>query len=588
MRSRTLLVAAVAAVLAVLAAGCGGGGEQAVQGQTATGAETQADAATQAGEIKKGGILRIGTISYIDSFNPFNYIEAQAFNAFIMLYPQLVQYVPKQSGEGIEIGGDWAKSWTTSPDGKDWTFTLHPGTKWSDGTPLTADDAAWTINTTVKYADGPTAVMAPALAHVESAEALDDTTLVIHYEQPVGNVLEQLEQLFIVPRHVYEPLVGTDGKGLKTFKPEQHLPLVSAGAFTLKQYERKGTTVFLPDPNYWGTPANVEAVALTYFTNADSMIAELREGNLDWVDQVPFNAVDVLKKDENIQVNEVPGAETTNITWNSNPYKPRNRELLDPRVKKALSMCVDRQRIIDVVFNGYATLVESIVGHIAGDMENPNLGPLEYDCAEGNRILDELGYKRGPDGIRIAPATTGRYAQEAHPMEYEIITPTSTDFNIDRSFEIVQEGFAQAGVKVTQKVGGDATATYALETGDNCDPKTNSGYDSFDIAMWDWVGYIDPDFMLSVVTKGQWCSWSDTGWDNPDYDALYEKQGTTIDREERKAIVYEMQKMVYDNFVYTQLTNHVYIDAHLKTWTGIHPELNAYSKLYWTLPGMLA
>ena len=75
------------------------------------------------------------------------------------------------------------------------------------------------------------------------------------------------------------------------------------------------------------------------------------------------------------------------------------------------------------------------------------------------------------------------------------------------------------------------------------------------MAMWDWIGYVDPDFMLSVVTKGQWCSWSDTGWDNPEYDALYEKQGTTIDPEERKQIVWEMQQMIYDNFLYTQLVN---------------------------------
>ena len=61
---------------------------------------------------------------------------------------------------GYKIVGDWATSWETSPDGKDWTFHLVPGTKWSDGSPMTADDAAWTINTTVKYADGPTAVAA--------------------------------------------------------------------------------------------------------------------------------------------------------------------------------------------------------------------------------------------------------------------------------------------------------------------------------------------------------------------------------------------------------------------------------------------
>jgi peptide/nickel transport system substrate-binding protein len=232
--------------------------------------------------------------------------------------------------------------------------------------------------------------------------------------------------------------------------------------------------------------------------------------------------------------------------------------------------------------------VESLPGHIS-PLENPNLGPLEYDCEEGNRILDELGYARGADGIRVVPPTTGEYAQAAHPMEYEIVTPTGTDFNIDRSFQIVQEGFADAGVKVTQRVGGDSTAAYAIETGDDCDAEASTGYTGWDIAMWDWVGYVDPDFMLSVVTKAQWCSWSDTGWDNPEYDALYEKQGVTIDPEERKQIVWEMQQMIYDDFVYTQLTNHVYVDAHRTEWGGITPELtnlNAYSKLYWTRPYM--
>ncbi len=574
MRKRALLVIAVLALLVAVPA-CGGDGDSAED--TGTGKTD--------GTPVKGGILRVGSVNYIDSLNPFNYIESQAYQAMLMIYPQLVQYA--QGDDGLVIEGDWAASWETSPDGKDWTFTLKPGGKWSDGKPLTANDAAWTINTIIEYAAGPTAVAAPALGHVASAEATDENTLVIHYDAPVGNVLAQLEQLFIVPQHVWEPLVGANGKNLKTFHPEQNLPVVSAGAYTIKEYEKKGTTVFIPWEGYYEKASNAEAVTLTYFTNSDSMISELRQGNLDWVDQVPFNAVKVLEEDDNLVVNKVPGAETTNITWNSNPRKPKNRELLDPQVKKALSMCVDRERIIEVVFNGYASLVESLVGHIAGEMENPNLGPLEYDCEAGNQMLDDLGYERGSDGTRIAPATTGEYAQEAHPMEYEIITPTSTDFNVDRSFEIVQEGFAEAGVKVTQKVGGDTTASYALETDENCDGEASTGYATFDIAMWDWVGYIDPDFMLSVVTKGQWCSWSDTGWDNPEYDEMYLRQGTLVDPEERKQLVWEMQQMIYDNFVYTQLTNHEYIDAHSDKWAGIQTDLNAYSKEYWTSPYMV-
>jgi peptide/nickel transport system substrate-binding protein len=556
----------VALVAALSLAGCGGSESTSTSGQ-----------GTDTGKVVKGGILRIGTINYIDSFNPWNYIESQAYNGFIMLYPQLVQYDFKD-GKYV-IAGDLADSWETSSDGKDWTFHLKSGTKWSDGQPLTAEDVAWTINTTVKYGDGPTTVMAPALAHVTTADAPDPTTVVIHYEAPVGNALAQLEQFFVLPQHAWEQYATGNGKGLKTHRPEKDLAsMVTGGAFTLKQYEKKGTTVFIPDPDYWGEKPSVEAVALTYYTNADSMIADLKQGNVDWVDQVPFNAVDVLKKDSKIQVNTVPGAETTNITWNSNPRKDKNRELLDPQVKKALSMCVDRDKIIEVVFNGYADKVESLPGHISL-YENKDLGPLELDCDAGNQALDDLGYTKGADGIRVAPATKD---QPAHKMAYEIVTTTSIDFNIDRSFEIVKEGFAAAGVKVTQKVGGDSTAAYAIETTDNCDPKKSVGYTGWDIAMWDWLGYVDPDFMLSVVTKGQWCSWSDTGWDNPDYDALYEKQGTTIDADERAQIVQQMEQMIYDNFLYTQLTEHQYIDAHTKQWGGIEPNLNAYAKMYWT------
>jgi peptide/nickel transport system substrate-binding protein len=566
-RAAIWLIVALAAILA--ATGCGG--SETTAGGTGTGG----------GNVVKGGILRIGTINYVDSLNPFNWIESQSTNAFIMLYPQLVQYAYKD--KTYEIEGDWAKSWEASADGKDWTFHLIPGGKWSDGQPLTADDAVWTINTTVKFANGPTAVLAAALTHVQSAEAPDPQTLVIHYEAPVGNVLAQLEQMFILPRHVWEPLARGDGKALKTYQPQQHMPIVSGGAYRLKSYEKKGTTVFTADPNYWGPKSNAEAVALTYYTNADAMITDLRGGQLDWVDQVPFSAVNAVKKDSNLVLETVPGDETTNITWNSNPRKPKNRELLDPQVKKALSMCVDRDKIIEVVFSGYAETVESLVGHIS-PLENPNLGPLEYNCDAGNQMLDGLGYKRGSDGTRVAPATTGEQAQPAHKMSYEIIIPNSLNFNGEREFEIVKEGFAQAGVDVTIKPGGDSTAAYALETGDNCDAAKSTGYDSFDIAMWDWVGYIDPDAMLSYVTKGQWCSWNDTGWDNPEYDKLYTQQGVTVDPGERKQIVWRMQEMIYDNFVYTQLVNLEDIQAHTKGWDGFLPALDAYSKKYYTEP----
>jgi peptide/nickel transport system substrate-binding protein len=574
-QSGRLMVALLAAVALVAAGSAAWLGSQRA---------TASSGAASASEAGGSGILRIGTNNYIDSFNPWNYIEGQGLNAMIMVYPLLVQ-VDYSSKEGYFITGDWAKSWKASKDGKTWTYKLRPNTKWSDGQPMTAADAAWTINTTVKYAAGATAVQGSTVNHVVRATAPNSTTLIVRYNAPVGNALWLVGGLPIVPRHIWEPYEKKQkgGTALKTFRPEGKLPMVTGGAYTVKQYEKKGTTVFIPDPSYWGKKSNADAVALTYYTNSDSMIAELRRGNLDWIDQVPFNAVNAVKKSKGVKVNQWPGAEITNITWNSNPRKPKNRELLDPRVKKALSMCVDRDKMIQVVFSGYATKVESLVGHVS-PFENPNLGPTRYNCSAANKALDKLGYKRGSDGIRVAPATSGKSAQAAHPMSYEIVTPTSLDFNVNRMFEIVKEGFAKLGVKATQKVGGDSTATYALETDSKCDPAKSIGYSTFDIAMWDWIPAPEPDFQLSVVTKAQWCSWSDTGWDNPAYDKLYVQQSVTVDPAKRRAIIYKMQKMVYDAFVYTQLTNHVALDATSTKWTGFNNPLNAFSKTYYTSP----
>jgi peptide/nickel transport system substrate-binding protein len=565
---RKLWLAAVSLIVAALA--------------VTLGVSAGAGAASRPAKAGGNGILRVGTVNYIDSFNPFNYIEAQAYSAMIMIYPQLVQY--EYGKKGYFAAGDWAKSWKTSKNGKTWTFRVYPNKKWSDGKPLTATDAAWTINTTLKYANGATAVAASALAHVKNAKAPNATTLVIHYKTPVGNVLAQLEQFFVLPKHVFAKYAATKGgKGLKTFHPEQHMPIVSAGAYSVTKYDKKGTTVFRPYNGYWGAASHADAVALTYYTNADSMIADLKQGNLDWVDQVPFEAIKPVSKMPGVTLDKALGAETTNITWNSNPRKLKNRELLSPKVKHALSMCVNRKRIISVVFQGHASTVESLVGHIS-PLENPHLGPLRYNCKAGNKVLDKLGYKRGSNGIRIVPATHGKHAQKAHPMSYDILTPTSTDFNVNREFQIVQQGFKAAGVKVTQKVGGDSTASYALETDSNCDAAKSLGYRHFDIAMWDWVGYVDPDFQLSVVTKGQWCSWSDTGWDNPAYDRLYVKQGETVNPGKRKALVWRMQKMIYKNWVYTQLVNEQLIDAHSSKWTGFQIQLGGYAKQYYTKP----
>lgn len=568
-RRRPVLLAALAATALAVSA-CGGGSSP-----------STGSSAAASGGVQKGGILKIGTINYVDSVNPFNYIEAQGLLVQQMIFPTLVQYKPGAQ----DFEGDLADSWTTSPDGKTWTFTLKTNGKWSDGKPITADDVAWMLNTTVKFKDGPTGTQAGAVNHLVSATASDPGTLAITYDAPVANALAQLQTLPILPRHVWEPLAAGDGAQLKTYAPEQKLPIVTGGAYTMEKWEKKGTTVLKADPNFYGPKSNVDAIALVYYTNEDAMLTDLKGGKVDWVDEVPLAAATTLSKESGITVVEIKGDQANNITWNSNPKKKKNRELLDPRVKKAISQTIDRDRLIEVVYGGHANTVESILGDVGGKWVNTNLGPLKRDVAAANATLDQLGYTKGPDGIRIAPAKDG---QPAHPMAYEVMVPDSINFNGKRQFEILRDNFAEAGVKITLKAGGDSTAAYAYQTGDNCDAEKGTGYEDYDIATWDWVGYRDPDFQLSVVTKAQWCSWSDTGYDNPAYDKLYEQQATLVDEDARKAMVDQMQQIVYDDYAYTQLVNMNSIDAHRDGWDGFKPELNGYSKRFYTDVGKTA
>ena len=171
-----------------------------------------------------------------------------------------------QYGPGLkDIVPSYAESWTVSPDGKTYTFKLRPGAKWSDGQPLTSEDVAWTANTIIKY-PGPTAVLAASVAHVTKADAPDPNTVVFHYDKPVGNALAQLTFLYILPKHVWDKYTGNNGKDLKTFLPEDHLPVVSGGPFEVTKYDKKGQTVFKPNPGWWGPKPHVDAVAYVYYT----------------------------------------------------------------------------------------------------------------------------------------------------------------------------------------------------------------------------------------------------------------------------------------------------------------------------------
>ena len=494
---------------------------------------------------KNGGTLKMGTSSGIDSLNPYVAFNQDAYATFQYIYPILVQY----DKTNLHFAPFFAKSWKSSNGGKTWTFKTVANAKWTDGKPLTAADAAWTINTDIKYQGTGAANVAGLIAHITKAEAPNPTTLIVRYKQAAGNVLGQFQQFFILPKHIWSNHTGHKGADLKTFA--NNAPVVGSGPFKLVKYTKNEIALFQKNTSYWGTKPKIDAFGLRMFSNDDAMVSALKAHELDAINVLPATSIKTLKK-AGFNVSNVPGLDQTDFIINSNPKKKKHRELLNLKVKEAFAHAVDRKQIISVVFLGTATAASSIIPAPTGKWHNPALKPESFNLALANKILDKLGYKKGSDGIRVA---------SGHKMSYDVITPTSVP-SASRTFQILQPDFKKIGVQLRQKAM-DASAAFDQMSG------PNGTYQGFDLSLWDWTALIDPDFMLSVVTCAQWSGWSDSGYCDKKYDRMYSQQQLTPDQNKRRTLVWKMQKYLYDKRPYIWLANDNSVMAVDPKWQGL-------------------
>ena len=517
---------AVAVVTALAAAGCGGG--------------------SGGGTVKDGGVFRLGSNSSIDSLNPFIAFNSDAYTTFEYIYPFLVQYNP-----AVQIVPDFAKSWSTSDSGRMWTFHTVANAKWSDGKPMTAADAAWTFSTIIKFQNTATANSAGYVAHMISATAPNPTTLVLTYKQPVANVLSQVQQTPILPEHIWGKFAAGKGAALKTFT--NPAPIVSGGPFTLIKYTAKQAALFKRNPSYYGPKPHILGVSLDFFTNDDAMIAALKAGQLDGVETgVPFTAVAQLRA-AHFVLSETPGDAFDDFIINDNPNQLQShKELLNPLLREAFDYAVDRKQIVSTSLLGYGAPGSTIIPPVTGSWSDPAIKPTPFSLSKAGALLDQAGYKMGPNGLRIA---------NGHPMTYTMIMPAqSSEHYGARSFQIIQADFKKIGVQlVPQNL--DDTAAYNAILANN--------YKNFEMSMWDWFPLTDPDFMLSVLTCDSWTVWNDSGYCSKAYDNLYSQQSAAIDPAQRRQIVYQMQEVIAKARTYLVLDYPDSIEAHSTKWTDL-------------------
>jgi peptide/nickel transport system substrate-binding protein len=476
----------------------------------------------------------VGFLQDVDSLNPFVGILASSYEVWGVTYDQLIGYGQKDFAPVPQL----AESWTESADHKTWTYKIRSGVKWSDGVPLTAHDAAYTFNRIINGSAEQTN-FGSYVANITKAEAPDDTTLVLTVSKPTP-IMTRLA-VPILPEHIWK---NVSEKDVSTYKNE---PIVGSGPFVFDQHVTGQYISFHANPNYWAGAPKIHNLVFRIFQSEDTMVAALKKGEIDFADSLGSTSFASLQGKAGITTFPAQYSGFDELAFNTGaatdtgvPIGNGNPALKDKRVRDAIGYAIDTKTLVTKVLGGYGTQGSSIIPPIYATLHyDPGTAGRTFDIAKANQLLDDAGYTKGPDGIRVDPATK-------KPLDLRLFgrddSPTSKD-----SVQYIQGWLQQIGIKVSVQIVSEDKLTEIVGNGE---------YDMFE---WGWVVEPDPDYQLSTFlcssrsTKdGSTISagLSDSFYCNPAYDALYAQQASTTDATARTAIVKQMQQMLYQDAPY--------------------------------------
>lgn len=523
----------VVLALALVLAGCGAGSGAAEPTAAPSGEPTAAAPSTAT-----GGTLRVGRTAAPDSLNPGAAYIAEAYDLFLLVYDSLIT-----TDQLLQPQPQLADAWSVAEDGKTWTFQLNSGAKWHDGRPLTSEDVKFTYDM-LRTLDG-FGYFSSYVTLIASVEAPDPTTAVIAFEQPVANIVERFSSVYILPKHIWEPLLDPANPADSTKAVEfENLEMVGSGPFRMAEYKPGEFTRLTAVKDHYLDPPHIDEVIFQVFGNGDAMTQALRTGAIDLMTVPNKTIVRSLQSEANIKVEIGNQLHFADIIFNTTA--PENcppddgvcsghPALRDVRVRQALAHATDKQQLIDVVLIGLGVPGLSLVTPGHGDAFASQVQDYAFDLAKANQILDEAGYKDSDgDSVREMPDDPSK------PLAFRYSYPSDQSQEGQRFFELLKEMWGQAGVKL------ELTPLEADALTAACCPAFD-----FDVINWGWFPGVDPSSLLYVATIAEIPTGnSESGYANPEYDKLFEQQQVTIDVAERNKILHEMQAILVRDVPY--------------------------------------
>ncbi|MEK4425835.1 ABC transporter substrate-binding protein [Solibacillus sp. FSL K6-1523] len=458
-------------------------------------------------EPKSGGTYTILTPADPDMLDPHRQSSIYTHMLAGLVYNKLVSY---ETGPGVaytdyNVVPDLAERWEISEDGKTYTFYLREA-YWHDKAPvngrkLTAEDVVATMERIIDLPGHQRAL----LSEVESVVAVDDQTVVFTLKQPFAPFLNFMANHFmwILPKEAMdgEFNLATDSIG--------------TGPFVLEKWEDNVQATYSKNPKYYeeGKPY-LDKVIYKVVPDQSTRIAAFRTGQADTIGSLsPEEIAQLQKSNSNVTIFESLFATQEQL------YMNMEREpFTDLRVRKAISMAVDRKSMVKAIYGGGETSgpVNPSLGDWALSLEErEELSP--YNPEEAKKLLAEAGY---PNGFNTTMIVTNGYGEQ-----------------LVRVAQWVAEDLRNVGINVEIEI--VEYAAYFSDRWPNVDYDMGIGYQTY---------FQEPDEWLrtQLHTNGarNWYNNSD-----PELDKMLDKQRTILDVEERKQYVHEIQRYVLENLV---------------------------------------
>ena len=281
----------------------------------------------------------------------------------------LVRYTAELTFEN-----DLAADYTLSPDGLTWTFTLRDDAYFTDGERVTADDVAFTLKT-AKDAQG-----SVDLTYLESARALDETTVVFTLSRPTSVFLNTLASVGIVPEHAYGPDYGTSPIG--------------SGPYRLVEWRPQEQMIFAANENYYGGVPSIRNVTVV-FMSEDAALAAVQAGQVDVAySSATLGTVQV----EGYHIEAIPAADNRGFTLPLLPDEGKTTEsgaaignnvTCRREIRQAVAYALDREQIAEVVLNGFGRPAYS--ENDGMPWNNPEV-KIETDADYARKLLSDAGW----------------------------------------------------------------------------------------------------------------------------------------------------------------------------------------------------